>query len=123
MNQKLLILFCTFFFKICLYSQDIKGKIINSQTKVPLPFSTIITKNDNLSGEYANENGEFIIKQKLEKDTLLISCIGYLNKEISIIEYLQSKNKIIELTPSVNLLPTIIAKNTRLDPKEIGFSK
>jgi hypothetical protein len=123
MNKKLFIFFCIIILNINAYTQQIHGKIINSITKEPLPFSTIIIKNDKLSGAYANEDGEFIIIQKIEKDTLIISCIGYLNKEISIKEFLHDYNSIIELTPTINQLPTFIASNINVIPIEIGFIK
>jgi CarboxypepD_reg-like domain len=123
MNKCLFILLCILCLNINGFNQEIKGKIINTITKEPLPLSTIIIKNDKYSGAYANESGEFTIKQKLEKDTLLISCIGYFNKEISLNDYLQLNNKIIELMPYEIKLPDYIVKNINSTPKEIGFHK
>jgi hypothetical protein len=123
MNKKLYILLGIIILNINAYTQKIHGKIIDSITKEPLPLSTIILKNDNFSGAYANEDGEFIIIQKIEKDTLIISCIGYSRKEISIKEFLQDYKSIIELTPTINQLPTFIARNVNVTPKEIGFIK
>jgi hypothetical protein len=123
MNKCVFILSCILCLNINGFTQEIKGKIINYKTKEPLQFSTIISKNDMNSGTFANENGEFIFLQKSRNDTLVISCTGYIKKEISINDYLQLNNKTIELLPYDNILPDYIVKNINSSPKEIGYHK
>lgn len=120
MNKKVLIILFLIL-NIEAFTQEIKGKIINSSTKEPLPLATIITKFDKLSGSYANENGEFTITPKTENDSLFVSCIGYLSKEVCIKEYLNEYNSVIELTPIIHQLPNILVKNANSIPKEIGY--
>jgi len=62
-----------------LSGQTIKGKILDADTKEPLPFCNISCKSDN-SGTITNKNGEFSIKAKIGS-TLNISFIGYEPKE------------------------------------------
>jgi hypothetical protein len=62
----------------------IQGKIIDSLTKKPIPFASIVLKESNL-GLYASEEGDFMIKNKtyFVTDTLLISSIGFNQKKIN----------------------------------------
>jgi hypothetical protein len=58
------------------------GKIIDSQTKHPIPFVNIQLKSRSI-GTATNSEGEFIFKIPvgLSGDTLLLSCIGYKGAE------------------------------------------
>ncbi len=67
-------------------SQEIEyydGKIINSSTGDPVPFTTIKLKKNEL-GVYANANGDFKIihNPDFKDDSLQITCIGYRGQTI-----------------------------------------
>ena len=81
------IFFCFFFVNIFGQSFEyFNGKILDSLTKKPIPFATIILKENNL-GLYASEEGDFKIKTKpnFQTDTLLISSIGFNQKKVHFI--------------------------------------
>ena len=77
--KKYISIFCLLlpFFHI-VYGQKIyNGSVVNSKTKVPVPYATVglIKKN---TGTNANEDGKFSIAIDANTtDTLAISCIGY----------------------------------------------
>ena len=56
----------------------VSGKIIDQNTKKPVPFANICVVGRSL-GSVSNMNGEFVIKipDYLQNDSLGISCIGY----------------------------------------------
>lgn len=64
-------------------AQEITGKIIDSETKKPLPFVNIIYDDFNL-GTTSNIDGEFLIKSPKPVKQLLISYLGYLSDTIQI---------------------------------------
>lgn len=63
----------------------ITGKIIDDETSEPLPFATIALKNSG-KGTVSNNNGDFGLKitHDLVNDTLSISYLGYLGREIPV---------------------------------------
>jgi len=78
------VLFCIV--SVNMFSQNfeyIHGKILDSLTNKPIPFATIILKENNL-GLYASEEGDFKIKTEphFATDTLLISSIGFNQKKV-----------------------------------------
>ena len=59
----------------CKYS--ISGKILDVETKEPIPYVTVMTR-DGSKGTIANYKGEFVIDSLCSKiNTLFISCYGY----------------------------------------------
>ena len=77
----------TYFFLIFLlvvnnliYSQ-IDGTVTDSATNEPLQYVNIWIKNKPL-GATTNENGQFIIDQARSGDTLVVSFLGFSNKEV-----------------------------------------
>jgi hypothetical protein len=66
-------------------SKTISGIIIDAETKEPLPFATIGLKNKG-KGTVSNSNGEFglNIQKDYYSDTLSVSFLGYLRREIPV---------------------------------------
>jgi hypothetical protein len=98
----IIILLCQ---EIPLYSQTesyIDGKVINSETGKPVPFATLKLKNMQL-GVYANFDGDFKIinNQAFQKDSLIISCIGFKRKSIVFTDLIADKVNQIILSPSI----------------------
>jgi TonB-linked SusC/RagA family outer membrane protein len=63
-------------------SQNIKlqGRILNNEG-LPLPAASVLAKNHNIT-TITNKHGYFIFNQVIPKDSLIISCIGYLSQGI-----------------------------------------
>jgi len=103
------LIFCT-----VLQSQNITAKLIDSNTKQPIPYANI--KTGEFSGVISNEEGYFTIINSPENATIIISCMGYKNKTLGIRD-IQSMNFIISLEESINELQTvyIINKNPNAD--------
>ncbi|GGD49546.1 hypothetical protein GCM10011514_12140 [Emticicia aquatilis] len=78
----------------------LNGKIFDETERTPLPFVSIRVKNTS-KGTQSNADGEFSIKVKSLKDTLVFSFVGYATKQFSAQEivkngrgiFLKSKNK------------------------------
>ncbi len=113
---------------ICNYSFAqiiLKGTVINSADKKPVPFANVIITGTNTGGT-TNENGEFEISNvKPGYHTITASCIGY-NSKVSDDIFITS-DKIpavtIELTPrSTQLQEIIISKPAFVNKSESPLS-
>ncbi len=89
----------------------ITGTVTDSETGEPLPFATIGLKNSG-KGTVSNSNGEFNlnITPDLEKDTLYVSFLGYIGKEIPVKKAL-GKNNTIPMQKDFISIPEILIKN------------
>ena len=63
----------------------IEGKVINSNTLEPVPFATILLKNNQL-GVYANADGDFKILRNpdFQSDSIIITCIGFIRYSVAL---------------------------------------
>jgi hypothetical protein len=92
-------------------AQNITAKLIDGNTKAPIPFATI--KTGPYSGVISNEEGYFTINpQGLENSSLLISFMGYGSKTLSMAD-LKSLNYVVELEPAVNQLDEVYLSNRK----------
>ena len=89
-------------------SQNITGKLIDKNTKKPIPFATIKTGAN--SGVISNEEGFFTIHSKNDNETLIISCMGYQNKTLSI-QHLKNLKYKVELAEAINKLSEVYISN------------
>jgi hypothetical protein len=88
-----------------LFSQSsdfIEGKVINVTTSKPVPFATIMLKTNQL-GVYANADGDFRISRNIDfqKDSLVITCIGYKQTSLAYKDLRETTVNRIILTPVV----------------------
>jgi hypothetical protein len=104
---------------VCVFAQEkfvsIAGKISDAHTGQGIPFVNIRLKSGT-SGTATNTHGEFIFKfpESSQRDTLVISCIGY--KPVKYSLQTISKNVSIVLEPAVVELAQITVKaSTGLD--------
>jgi hypothetical protein len=95
----------------------ITGKIIDNETSEPLPFATIALKNKG-KGTVTNNNGNFGLKITSDffKDTLSVSFLGYLGREIPVKKAF-GNNLTISMKREFISIPEIIIKNQ--NPQEI----
>ena len=93
------------------YSQEIemKGIIIDSKTKIPVPFVNIGILNKN-KGTISNLNGEFIlnVSEKFLNDSLTISHVNYYPNKFPIDNF---NDRTIFLEPKTNELSEVIVTN------------
>ena len=89
----------------------ITGKIIDDETSDPLSFATISLKNKG-KGTVANNNGDFGLKitSDLFNDTLSVSYLGYLGREIPVKNVL-GNNLTISMKREFISITEIIIKN------------
>lgn len=95
----------------------ITGKIVDGETYEPLPFATIALINRG-KGTVTNNNGNFGLKitPDLYSDTLTISYLGYLGREIPVKDAF-GNNLTIAMEREFISIPEIIIKNQ--NPQEI----
>jgi hypothetical protein len=89
----------------------ITGTITDEETLDPLPYATLGLKNSG-RGTITNNNGEFgfNIPGKLSDDTLSISYLGYIRKEIPLNEIIDN-NLTISMKREFISIPEIIIRN------------
>lgn len=97
-------------------AQELTAIVKDSLTQNPVPFASIYLKSG--SGVVSNEEGSFrlIYDNSNEKDSLLISCMGY---ETVKLPFYKLKDSIFYLTPKAIELNSIILSNEQLDVKQI----
>ncbi len=86
---------------------SISGKIIDKETKEPLPFASIYIKN-NATGTTSNKDGTFIfhVSSHIGTEPVTISMIGYISTQIPADQF--TKNQIIYLQQGVSQLDQVI---------------
>lgn len=94
---------------ISLLAQSITAKIIDENTKLPIPYAAV--KIDDFNGVISNEEGFFTLNSK-NIEQITITCLGYKSKTLSLNE-LKSNNNIIVLEESINELNTVFISNKR----------
>ena len=111
-NLFILFLFCTLAFVI---NAQVKGKIDNAETKLPLPNANIIVANKNI-GTSSGKEGEFTLAGDInEGDILVITYVGFTTKKITL-----SKNDFFQPLLLISLEPAIIPAQTVLVEASVG---
>jgi len=115
-----------FFIFLLVYSSSnvfSQNKIVDLSTKKALPYNYIKLINQT-KGTIADYNGEFILDSTYNVfDTLIVSCIGYESKVITIKNI--QKHPIIELKGNTKLLKEVVitSKKIKYQRKKIGVLK
>ena len=102
--------------------KTIVGKIFNKTTKEPIPYANIGVLNSNV-GTISNFDGTFsiIIPEKLSKDSLTFSSLGFF-KDVLAINLLESKKEyIIYLNEKATILQAVVINAKRLKEKLINL--
>lgn len=109
-------------FPIISFAQiKITGKILDAKSKQPIPYVNLESFSLNI-GSQTNQDGnfEFNLPKGKETDIIKISCIGYLDKNIT---NLSSANGVVyELIPVVFQLNEVNINKTNFAEKEIGIT-
>jgi len=90
--------------------QQFKGTILDKKTKNELVFASITVSGTSIS-TISNSEGKFSIKIPIDKQhaNLIISFLGYKNKEVPINELKPEKN-VLYLEPSDTMLEEVVVK-------------
>ncbi len=98
------------FSSISIISQNITAKLVDVNSKKPIPYATI--KTGEFSGVISNEEGFFTIIEASDNQIVTISCLGYKNKSLNIKE-IKSLNQLITLEELINELNTVYVSNKK----------
>ncbi len=78
-----IILFLLSFLELFAQQVTIRGKIVDSETSLPLSNANIYLSSNNSTGTISDKNGEFLLTANVEKnDFITISFVGYETKNI-----------------------------------------
>ncbi len=118
MQNKLVVTIYLLFFSGFSFSQNqitIKGTLIDEEKNAPIPFANIYL---NHKGTTSNQSGNFHLSFTQEKaDTIImISCIGYEKRKISVKQLSDLYNRIF-LKPKTEVLKEVVV--TSLSPVQI----
>jgi TonB-linked SusC/RagA family outer membrane protein len=106
-------------FSTLVNSQSITGKVLNSKDQTPLIGASVFVKNST-AGDITNFEGEYTIIAK-PGDVILISYIGFLNKELTIG---QDDHTVIVLSENTEILSEVVvtALGIKKESKKLGYS-
>ena len=94
--------------------EQIFVKVIDKETSEPVSFATIRIKNSTI-GVIADYNGELRIPVEFNKETIIISCIGYEAQEIILNNLEPNTLNIIEINPQIEALnPVFISSRNKV---------
>lgn len=102
---------------VTIHAQNFSGKIIDDETKSPIPYVSIKFGANN--GTISNDEGDFSLtlsENSIKTDSLHFSSIGYANKAIAIEKFTDS---IITLTPKALELSSVYLTDEELSADEI----
>jgi hypothetical protein len=100
---------------------SIKGKLLDSKQNQPIPYASVYIKGSSI-GTTTNDDGVFLfhIPSTLQKDTLIISVIGYDHFK-SVVSVIAGKENIVRLRQSATILSEVVvtASKKELTGKDI----
>ena len=96
--------------------RQFQGEILDSESREPLVFATLILEEYNIS-TITNSEGEFLLKipREVADGNVLISFLGYTSRRIPLSQFREQKTEIF-LTASVTPLPevdVVVPRNAR----------
>ncbi len=119
MKKYIITFIITVFVLSCNAQTLLTGKIIDSETQQPIPYSTIIVKNSTI-GTMADINGFFKLNiTKNLSDSLIFSSLGYKDKVISGSQLKGS----VSLQRKNYEIPEVIVYNKKTTTVELGVKR
>ena len=87
--------------------QQYAGEVLDSESREPLVFATLILQDQNIS-TVTNSEGKFLLKvpQDLDSGTVEVSFLGYRSKQVPLSQFQETGTRIL-LTTSVIPLPEV----------------
>ena len=106
----------------CIWAQQaqIKGTIVDKDTKEPLPFTSIGLKKEQI-GALSNEHGVFIVPAptKNTTDSLVIVALGYARRAVLVKQGAATTNLVIEVSKRAVELGNVVVKAGKI--KNLGL--
>lgn len=100
-----------------IFAQNISVKVVDKNTKTPIPFATI--KTGKYSGVISNEEGNFSLNlDNGNLKNITISCMGYKSKNFTI-ETIKTSNFVVGIEESVNQLKEVYISNKKPNANDI----
>lgn len=109
----------------CLFAQTIRGVVLDNNTNEPVPYANIVLRDKNL-GVSATIDGKFEFDLQNETGLLVVSSIGYEEKELDISLLVSDPNIIVALSQKANELNEIVLDNKKTKysgVKSLGLPK
>jgi hypothetical protein len=99
---------------------QIKGVIVDKDTKEPLPFTSIGLKNEQI-GALSNEHGQFIVPapSKNPEDSLIVVALGYARKTVLVKRGVSQPSLTIEVAKRAVALGNVVVKAGKI--KNLGL--
>ena len=99
---------------------QIKGVIVDKDTKEPLPFTSIGLKNEQI-GALSNEHGQFIVPAptKNEDDSLIVVALGYARRAVLVKRGVAGPSLSIEVPKRAVELSNVVVKAGKI--KNLGL--
>lgn len=111
--SRLLFLFIICISSLYLSAQSISGTVLDAQTKESIPFCTIVLGSKTTNGTIANANGEYIINNAQQFDSIAFSAVGYERKVFSVAQLMQETT--VRLQPRVYQIDEVVVKPIDID--------
>jgi hypothetical protein len=103
--------------------QNIKGKVINSETMQAIPYVIVYSKKDLRSSTLSDSNGFYRIKAGIPEDTLVFEALGYISKKI-MVKNLKCDSVIILCQKSYAIGQVEVkAKHKKIKNVKLGYKK
>ena len=92
----------------------VSGRIVTGDNQLPVPFATVKLKS-NYFGVVSNASGDFQfpIVFKSRADTIVVSCIGYASKSVSLTTFKENELNVVTLTEVAEDLKAVEIQATR----------
>ena len=119
-----LLFIALFLFSIIPFAQaqkaEIKGVIVDKDTKEPLPFTSIGLKNEQI-GALSNEHGQFIVPAPTQNmaDSLVVVALGYARRAVLVKRGVNIASLTIELPKRAVALANVTVKAGKI--KNLGL--
>jgi len=104
-----------------LKAQSITGNVVDAQSMEPLIGANLYSKSDWKTGTSTGLEGEFTLRLRQVPDTLIVSFIGYSEKEVIINQ--DDSPLYIELKPSEINMAEVVIKGEKLIAEEFTYKK
>lgn len=105
------------------YAQELKGFVLDAESKKPIPYVNIGVVNKNI-GTVSMEDGSFILEltSKNEKDSIRVSSIGYASKSFLVRDLVNSNNHNVVLSPSITILREVVISDKPRPVTSLGHT-
>jgi|694.fasta_scaffold02171_5 hypothetical protein len=99
------------------FSQEIKGRVLDKSNNEPIPFANVLLSEN--YGVITNEEGFFVLQQKdfSNNTAIAFSCMGFIEQKITLQDFNQGQT--VYLEAANNLLPEIVLRDTNLSVDQV----